>query len=210
MTVLLRQEVAEVKDMRPTDVPANQFAYHLGLLVSEGYIEKVDRGQYKLTSNGLKLAGSFSTKELRPQENMKTVIMLYGVASDGKIALFKWSRQPYINEITLPYDRMSYDASLSEALTTACYDKLGKLVDVTYRTNVFMTIRHEGQVISRMHVLVYDFNPADVTFPFKARNGQLFLTHYSDGTELMSGMDELLVALRNPVASEPGEFVLTY
>jgi len=79
LMVLLRGETARVKDMSPADVPANLFSYHLDGLVTGKYITKSQRGVYVLTTKGLKLAGTFSTATLRPTENIKTVIMLYGV-----------------------------------------------------------------------------------------------------------------------------------
>jgi hypothetical protein len=35
-SVLLRQETASIKDMRPVDMPANQFSYHLNNLIQRG------------------------------------------------------------------------------------------------------------------------------------------------------------------------------
>lgn len=210
MTVLLRQESASIKDMRPIDVPANQFSYHLKQLIGQGYIEKRARSDYGLTPAGLQLAGTLSTDTHQQRDNMKTVIILYGRTADGRVCLFEWSRQPYMHQVTLPHDRVGYDNSLEDAIRTACIDKLGKVVDVTYKTNAFIRVTHQQNTVSRMHGLIYQFNPEGITYPQTMRNGRLFLVRSEECRRLMSGMQDFLLKLADTTEPTPFEVELSY
>jgi ADP-ribose pyrophosphatase YjhB (NUDIX family) len=208
--VLLRQETASIKDMKPADMPANQFSYHLNNLIRKKYITKMARGKYVLTPLGLNFAGTMSTETNDHRENMKTVIMLYGRATDGRVGLFRWSRQPYMGSATLPYDRVAYDDTLEAALHRASTDKLGVVVAMKYKVSVFMTVTHQGQIISRMHGLVYEYDPKDVSFPCERRNGTLFLAAADECIDLMSGGRTFLERLQEYQGNGPIEVTLSY
>jgi hypothetical protein len=209
-SVLLRQETASIKDMRPVDMPANQFSYHLNNLIQRGYVQKIERGMYALSPAGLQVAGMVSTATGEQRPNMKTVIILFGRANDGRVALFEWTRQPYMHMLTLPHDRMEYDATLYEAIATACVDKLGKVVTVQFKTNAVITITHQDQIVSRMHGLVYEFDPNDVSFPYRARNGVLSLVRPSESVGLMHGVAEFITQLDIQTDGSPLEATFTY
>lgn len=208
--VLLRQEAASIKDMRPVDVPANQFSYHLNNLIQQKYLQKIERGKYTLTPLGLQFAGKLSTETNEQRDNMKTVIVLYGKTDDGRVSLFEWSRQPYMRTVTLPHDRMAYSDTLEAAVKTACIDKLGKEVDVRYRINAIITVTHQKQVVSRMHGLVYEFNPNDVSYPYVGRNGTLALLNPTECPALMDGVLEFIQHLEAQTDKTPLEINLNY
>jgi ADP-ribose pyrophosphatase YjhB (NUDIX family) len=195
LMVLLRGETARVKDMCPTDVPANLFSYHLDGLVTGKYIIKSERGVYKLTTKGLKLAGAFSTATLRPTENIKTVVMLYG-ERDGKVLLFRWSRQPYLGEVTLPYDRMAHGTALSDGVRTALIDKIGSEQPATYMTSLLVKIMHDDELVSHMHALVYQVNCDNITLPFVGRNGEAFFGDMQ-ASDIIDGVGQVVAHLRN-------------
>lgn len=199
LAVLLRSEAARLKDMRPDDVAANLFTYHLGGLVAGNYITKSGRGVYQLTSKGLKLAGTFSTGSLRSTENIKTVVMLYG-EHDGKLLLFRWSRQPYLGKVTLAYDRMALGTPLVEGVRSALFDKLGVEVPVAFMTSAFVRIVHQNETISHMNALVYRVNLDNVALPYVSRNGEAFLAD-SASSGAIGGLVAFLDQLR--VEAEP-------
>ena len=78
LLVLIRHRTARVKELMPSDIAANLFAYHLDGLVATKLVEKAGRGVYTLTPKGEKFVGSFSTALDRQVENIKTVVMLMG------------------------------------------------------------------------------------------------------------------------------------
>ncbi|MFI5212467.1 MAG: hypothetical protein ACHQTE_00715 [Candidatus Saccharimonadales bacterium] len=190
LMVLLRGEVARVKDMCPVDVPANLFSYHLDGLVTGRYISKSQRGVYELTTKGLKLAGTFSTATGRQTENIKTVIMLYAKLDD-RFLLFRWSRQPYLGKTTLLYDRVALGESLDDGIASALSDKLGDpTYPVTFMTASLIKIVHNNELISHMNALIYQVQLLH-TFHHVSRNGEAFFGTAND-VNMMTGVAESL------------------
>lgn len=206
LLVLLRNETARVKELSPVDVPANLFSYHLDGLVTAGFIEKMSRGVYHLTPSGESFVGSMSTETNSIVKDIKTVIMFYG-KKDEKYLLFKWSRQPYLGQITLPHDRVKYGQPLEEALDKAMQDKLGAPMAAQYKTSVMVKIYHDKSLMSHMNALVYAVNVDDIALPFTSRNGELVLGTVADST-LMHGLDTLIDVIED--GGSLAEVILKY
>ena len=193
--VLVRNKVATVKELQPNAIEANLFSYHLNGLVKQGYVEKVARGTYTLTDMGEKYVGALSTSTKRITENIKTVILLWA-ERDGKVLLFRWSRQPYINQVTLPYDRMPIGKKLEDGLLDALNDKLGVSdVSTEYVASALIQIKKADTVISHMNALVYKAETDKLEDGFIARNGLTFWSGDQD-TGQMNGVDDFLQKLR--------------
>lgn len=205
--VLLRHETARIKDMRPVDVAANLFSYHLDGLIAGQYIVKSARGTYQLTDKGLKLAGSLSTSTIRQTENIKTVIMLYG-ERDGKILLFRWSRQPYIGKVTLPYGRVALGTTLQSGIENALQDKLGVVAPVAYMSSCLVGIVRDDVQISHMNALVYQVDLSTVTLPYISRNGEAFLANCHTQQDVVDGLIPFIERLVD--ASEPFDVTWRY
>jgi hypothetical protein len=189
LSILLRQEQARAIELCPRDVAPNLFSYHLERLVATGYVQKMARGTYSLTTKGHKLAGTFSTNTGKQTENIKTVIMFYSKTDEGNLA-FRWSRQPYLGYVTPVYDRLGFDVSLNDGLQTAMVDKLGQMVDVTYKANAFIKIVHEKETISHMSAYIYEVNSEQLKLPFIGRNGEVFVADRE--LKMMEGVAEFL------------------
>ncbi len=208
LMVLIRKDGASVKELRPADVPNNLFAYHLENLVKDGYIVKAGRGVYSLTDKGLKLIGSFSTKTSTQQDNLKTVILLFSINDKNETLLFRWNRQPYIGKVTLPYDRVHFSKSLEESLNDAMTEKLGKVVPISYVSNVLLKIQHDDELISHMNALVYKVDAIELSLPFSARNGEAFWGKISETKDSMDGLSNLAQHINE--AREPKEIILKF
>jgi ADP-ribose pyrophosphatase YjhB (NUDIX family) len=193
LLVLLRSKTARVKELIPDSVPANQFSYHLEGLVVAGLVEKKSRGIYQLTPGGETFVGSFSTDTNSPVKDIKTVIMFYG-KKDGKYLLFKWSRQPYLESVTLPYDRLAYGQSIEDGVNKAVHDKLGATVQAQYISSIIVKIFHDTNLISHMNAAVYAVNTDELGLPFTSRNGELFLGHIPNAFS-MGGLEKLIEAI---------------
>jgi hypothetical protein len=189
LSILLRQEQARVIELCPRDVAPNLFSYHLERLIATGYVQKMSRGSYALTIKGQKLAGTFSTRTGKQTENIKTVIMLYSKDSGGNL-VFRWSRQPYLGHVTPVYDRLGFDVSLNDGLQAAMLDKLGQVIDATYKANAFIKIMHGEETISHMSAYVYEVDSQQLTLPFTGRNGETFIA--DEGIKMMDGVAEFL------------------
>jgi len=189
--VLLRQSDATLKDLRPTDVAANLFAYHLDGLIKDGLVCKTERGHYALAPQGLSFAGQLSTLGSRQAENLKTVIVLFARSSTGKILLFRWSRQPYLGEVTLPWDRLHFGGDLAISITTSLKDKLGTVVESHYLTSVILKVTKGDHLISHMNGLVFEIRLDDDALPRTVRNGEAFWGDTTDA-DIVAGLPELV------------------
>ena len=208
LLILLRKERATVREMRPVDVEPNLFSYHLEGLQADGYIEKVARGTYRLTTKGQRLVGAFSTATNKQHDFIKTVIVLYAKTPDDRYLVFKWSRQTYIGKVGLLHDHMPLGKSLEAGVASAMQDKLGVLLEPTYMTTVLVKIEHDNELVSHMNSLVYKVPLDDVTLPVTSRNGTAYLAKLSETEDMMDGLGELLRSLE--MAAEPAEFTLKY
>lgn len=208
LMVLVRKEQALIQEMKPQDIESNLFSYHLQGLIGDGYVTKINRGTYSLTPKGHKLVGAFSTATNTQQENIKTVVILYAKNRDGKYLLFRWSRQPYIDHVTLLHDRMPLGKSLDDGIKSASVDKLGVELPSKYITSTLIKIMHKGELVSHMHALVYDIDIENMAFPYHSRNGTAFLASLIDVEEKMEGLDKLIESIESQ--SEPKELYLSY
>jgi hypothetical protein len=206
LLLLIRSRAARVKDLQPSDVPANQFSYHLDGLVSQGLIVKKSRGTYTLTTKGEKLVGTFSTALDKQVENIKTVVMLYGKRGDEYL-LFRWSRQPYLSQVTPLYDRMPIGKPLDAGINSALNDKLGARCDVTFKMSALIRIVHDEEIISHMNALIYEVSLDGVELPFTSRNGEALIARL-DQDGCMNGVSEFFTKLET--ASEPFESAWYY
>lgn len=202
LLILIRQREARVKELMPSDIAPNLFAYHLDGLVVAKLIEKHGRGVYQLTAKGEKFIGTFSTALDKQVEAIKTVVMLY--AHDGdRYLLFRWSRQPYLGCVTSLYDHMPRGKSLSEAIQSALHDKIDGDYDVQFMTSALVKVMHEDELVSHMNMLVYRVTIDHALLPVSSRNGEAFFGRLGDTEGLMQGMSEFFGRLQE--ATEPFE-----
>lgn len=206
LLVLVRRKSARVRDLMPPDIAANLFSYHLDRLVAKKLIEKTDRGTYTLTTTGHKLAGRFSTATNAQTDEIKTVIMLYA-KRDNMHMLFRWSRQPYIGEVTPLYDRVSFGKTLHDGIASALSDKLETELPVTYKTSALVKIVKDNEIISHMNAYIYEIDSVTLQLPCETRNGIAFFARL-DEAPLMHGVKDFLEKIDH--ANEPFEAVWRY
>lgn len=200
LVVLMRHKSARLKQLTPPDVAANLFTYHLDKLIVADVVKKLGRGTYCLTTKGQWLVGKFSTLTEKEEQNIKTVAMVVG-KSAGKYLLFRWSRQPYLGQITPIYDRMPLGKSLATGLESALNDKLGVDVPVKFKASAIITIKHKEQIISHMNAHVYEVEIDDIPLPYVSRNGEAFVGDPSQVA--MAGVSDFLLKLET--TTEPFE-----
>lgn len=197
--VLLRQRTATMKELTPLNVEANLASYYLRQLMSQSYIIRASRGVYQLTAAGQKLAGTMNSKTANQAENIKSVIMFYAENKLGQPLLFTWSRQPYLDKTTLPYDRIAFGASLDEAITVAQQEKLGSEYKTEYLVSGFIRIMHDDLIISHMNVRVYGVEIDDARLPIETRNG---VALFSDAMQTgMEGLEDLVGVIKQRLDS---------
>lgn len=196
LQTLLRVDVASAKDLIPSGIEANLASHYLRRLISLHYVTKVMRGKYALTSEGQRYVGEMNSLTGQIGKNLKAVIMLYAEDQNGRPLFFRWSRQPYLGQITLPHDRVAYGDSLEVSLETAMTEKLGAVYPTEFVAAGFVKIVHQESITSHMGAFLYKVTVDDAKFPYESRNGiASFDFHLEDA---MQGIEQLLKLIQLP------------
>jgi len=203
LRVLIRHAEASLKEMRPDGVEANLFSYHIHYLKSHQIIESVRRGQYRLTTKGMRIAGKLSSDTGSEAEDVKTVVVLYATRGD-EVLLFQWTRHPYLGYHSLPHDRYNYGTSLHATIEEALKDKLhisGEHAHSEYLKSGMIHVIHEGEQVSCMSAHVYRIAPEAIVAPLETRNGLITWVHRNEldaRDDVMSHVFELVREIEDP------------
>lgn len=143
LEVLMYQQVARFRDLRPPRADTNLFTYHLNSLVKAGVVAKV-AGGYTLSAAGLSYVDRVSTEKKTVRTQPKIITMLVVQNSEGEVLLQRRTKQPYIDVWTLPYGKLHIeDPTISIAAEREAREKLG--IDT-------QELEHAGDCYIRVHV----------------------------------------------------------
>jgi ADP-ribose pyrophosphatase YjhB (NUDIX family) len=161
--VLLYQEFARFRDLRPPRTDTNLFSYHLKSLIKAGFVQKRDAG-YTLSQNGLMHVDRVSTEKMTLRTQPKIITMLLVQNSNGDVLLQKRDKQPYINAWTLPYGKAHIDdQTIMIAAQREAKEKLG--IDnqiVRHAGDAYIRVFTEGELLSTTLAHIFRFERDDI------------------------------------------------
>ena len=161
--VLMFQEVARFRDLRPPKVDTNLFSYHLKLLIKNNIVKKLDSG-YTLSTNGLAYVDRVSVLSKAVRTQPKIITMLVIQNSDGDVLLWRRKRQPYINAWTLPYGKLhTDDVSIEAAVQRELSEKI-VITDQAVRHvgDCYIHVNTHGKLLSNTLAHVFRFERDDI------------------------------------------------
>ena len=161
--VLMFQEVARFRDLRPSKVDTNLFSYHLKLLIKNNIVKKLDSG-YTLSTNGLAYVDRVSVLSKAVRTQPKIITMLVIQNSDGDVLLWRRKRQPYINAWTLPYGKLhTDDVSIEAAVQRELSEKI-VITDQAVRHvgDCYIHVNTHGKLLSNTLAHVFRFERDDI------------------------------------------------
>lgn len=194
---LVGAESLRYSELKPKELEANLFMYHLKELIKMGLVEKIDK-TYALSYKGRTLATKFSIREqgIRSMPSAISVIVL--TAPDGQHLLYRRLRQPYINTLGFPSGKIH----LGDSLRTAAYRELDEkcgyddTVELEYR-GVFNLVENTQEGLKN-HIIghVWTGEPRDK----KTLQNHAGETYWSDWKsenydEFIPGFKEIIEAL---------------
>ena len=158
--VLYKRRVARFRDLRPPRTETNLFAYHLKLLVQDGFVDKCDTG-YTLAAKGLLYVDRVSGQHMQVRTQPKIITMLVVQNSNGDVLLQQRTKQPYIDTWTLPYGKLHIDdSSIMAAAQREAHEKLGLTRPaLAHAGDCYIRVRdHEDGIVSTTlaHVFRYE------------------------------------------------------
>ncbi|CAN5151210.1 hypothetical protein BH11PAT4_BH11PAT4_6430 [soil metagenome] len=142
-------------ELQLDDVEGNLHTYHLKELQAADYITKVSGG-YALSVSGRRLVGIMSTSTGHPRLQPKLTTMLAIQNGEGKFALFRWNRHPFLGKVSLPYGKMHMGESVFAAAIREMGEKTGAAdIPLTYRGTVFIRSLESGILLNHMETHVF-------------------------------------------------------
>lgn len=147
--VLMHQQYARFRDMRPPRVDTNLYSYHLKLLQKRQMVQKTDAG-YCLDKAGLLYVDRVSLKSLNVRTQPKIITMIVLQNADGDVLLQKRTKQPYIDTWTLPYGKLHIDdPSVQAAVQREAREKLGiDRLEAQHAGDCYIRIWQGGELLS--------------------------------------------------------------
>lgn len=198
LTLLTKNESLNFASLKPEGVDSNLFTYHLGQLVGDGYVEKREK-IYTLTREGKRFVAGFSLAEGKPTKVPRTFVALFAENKAGEVLLYKWSRQPYLGHVGLPFSRVRYGESIFEAAENNVRYKTGSSGKPEYLGDAYVIVRSGVEVTT--HYLVHLFGLSKVPDDPKSDGltGEPFWGDVGkyDPRETVYGTKELIDLCRN-------------
>lgn len=163
LNVLMFNESARFRDLRPPKVDTNLFSYHLGLLVKRKFVKKVDDG-YQLDFLGLNYVDRVSLSKNAIRVQPKIIVMLLVQNSDGEVLLYKRSKQPYINLWTLPYGKLHIDdETLLISAQREAKEKLNyRIENIQHAGDCYIRVMNNKTVESSTLAHIFKFKADDI------------------------------------------------
>jgi ADP-ribose pyrophosphatase YjhB (NUDIX family) len=163
LDVLMFQEIARFRDLRPPKTDTNLFSYHLKLLIKNDVVKKIPSG-YSLSIKGLSYVDRVSvlSKVVRTQPKIITMLVIQN--SDGDVLLWRRKRQPFINAWTLPYGKLhTEDSSIEAAVQRELSEKLAlPNQPVRHVGDCYIHVNADGQLLSSTLAHIFRFENDDI------------------------------------------------
>lgn len=182
---------AALKDLKPDNVDANLFSYHLNKLISDGLIVKSSRNNYQLTLQGKHTAGLISKTNGKLTRQPKIAVMIYARNDKNEYLMFKWRRQPYLNQVSLPYGKLHFEDSPIEAVQSELCEKTGLRGELSFKKDVYVKVIEDDLTLT--HMLVHVFEAKNLVGKLiENSSGRPFWSKLEPKLACVPGFDDLL------------------
>ncbi len=105
-------------------------------MVDIGYIEKIDRGQYKLTTSGKEYANKLDTDQNTIERQPKSAVILViekTVDGEQKLLVQERLKHPYYGFYGFPTGKIRWGETIIQAGQRELLEETGLSADLTYR-----------------------------------------------------------------------------
>lgn len=156
LKILTNQATARFSELRPPRTDTNLFSYHLKSLLKIGLVAKNER-QYTLSAEGLLYVDRISSERFEQRAQPK--IITVGVLRDeeGRIALVKRTKQPFIDTWGLPSGKLHLGEAVAQAARREVLEKTGiDAGELTHAGDAYINTSIDGVLVSSVlaHVFV--------------------------------------------------------
>ncbi len=109
---------------KPTGLTSDHFNFHIVRLVEIGYVEKVSRGQYKLTPRGKEYANKLDTDANVIERQPKSGVIL-AIEAKGKFLFQERLKHPYYGFWGFPSGKIRWGESILETAARELKEETG-------------------------------------------------------------------------------------
>jgi DNA-binding transcriptional ArsR family regulator len=122
---LRQNESVRYSDLVIKTVEPSQFMYHLKELMRMGLVEKVEKGRYRLTKDGIRASQAFSSTKKNITVSPMTYTLIYARSNKGKWLVLERHKHPYINMYGCISGKVHIDEMLTDAFEREWKDFIG-------------------------------------------------------------------------------------
>lgn len=148
---------------KPTELDGDHFKFHVQRLVDIGYIEKIDRGQYKLTTSGKEYANKLDTDQNTIERQPKSAVILViekTVDGEQKLLVQERLKHPYYGFYGFPTGKIRWGETIVQAGKRELMEETNLEADLIYRGvyHEHVESKESGEIIEDkiFHVLHSD------------------------------------------------------
>ena len=116
---------------KPTGLTSDNFNFHVKRLLEVGFIEKVSRGQYKLTQKGKEYANKLDTDENTIERQPKVAVLLV-IQKGEKYLMQERLKHPYFGFWGCPTGKIRWGETIVEAAARELMEETGLTADLKF------------------------------------------------------------------------------
>ncbi len=137
------------------EIESGHFRYHLEQLISDGYVEQLERGLYRLSLKGQQYVDKLSKNSVNPASMPK--LITYTLLRDGeKVLLQEKAKQPYMGLLNMIGGKLHEGEFAGDAAVREVYEKTGNKIDRPKLAGVFeIQIKQRKDLVT--HAVAYVF-----------------------------------------------------
>lgn len=153
LQLLIDNRVQRYAQLRPANVEANQFVYHLKQLMREDLVQKRGSEGYELTEKGRVYADKFdpSTFAVPWEVQPRSVLFLAVHADDKGWLLIRRSKQPTIGKIGFISCNPAIGSTITDAAESYLLEQFSMTAQFSYAASGSITLKKGGGIESYVH-----------------------------------------------------------
>lgn len=153
---LMYADCLSFSQLKPKEIEANIFIYHLKQLINEGLIEKNSAGNYGLTLDGKIFVDRLSTLNYSTRMQPKIITVVVCRNQQGQLLFYRRTRQPFVGWNAFPFGKLHLGESVLDSAKREMSEKAGLEMELKHVADVYLKTVQEDKIIahSLCHVCV--------------------------------------------------------
>jgi hypothetical protein len=176
---LVESETVRYSDLKPENIDGNVFTYHLQSLLKQHFIEKSEKGKYKLTNKG-KLYGINISLTIKDALKQAHSIILLSIKDDNKWLLRKRLVQPMFGRIGFIHGEPIAGESIYEAADRILFKRTELNGKCNVKGSGYITLTDKEDIIAYSHFTLVEVSKLQGTLKKSDSHGENMWTEEPD------------------------------